>query len=182
MKIDIGCGRFKKDGFIGIDILPIPGVDYVVDLRKERLPFADNSVDEVFTHHFLEHLGIEDVVKMMEEIHRVCVRGAKVEIHVPHFSSCSNFCEFHKTSFRYNSFTEFIDGEEEKGMFRSPAHFRLVQKRICFDKLGKPRFFLWNHVAELLVNLGKTMPIAYELTFLRNLFPASELVFILEKD
>lgn len=177
MKIDIGCGGFKKDGFIGIDILPIPGIDYVADLRKEPLPFVDNSVDEVFTSHFLEHLEIDDVVKVMEEIHRVCQGGAKVEIHVPHFSGFSNFCEFHKTSFRYNSFAEFIDGE--KGMFMSPARFRLVQKKIRFGKSGKQRYFLWSYVVEPLVNLGK-MPIAYELTFLRNLFPAFKLVFILE--
>lgn len=174
MKIDIGCGRFKKDGFIGIDILSVPGVDYVAGLRKERLPFGDNSVDEVFTHRFLEHLGIGDVVRMAEEIHRVCPEGTKVEIHVPHFSSFSNFYEFHKTSFRYNSFAEFID--EEKEMFTSPARFRLLQKKIRFDK---SRYFLWNYVVKPLVNLGK-IPIVYELTFLRNLFHASELVLILE--
>ena len=174
IKIDIGCGRFKKKGFVGVDMLPTPGVDYVVDLRKEGLPFADNSVDEVFTNHFLEHLEIEDVVKVMEDIHRVYRVGAKVEIRVPHFSGYTNFYEFHKTSFRYNSFREFIDGEE--GMFRSQARFELLQKRIC---LGKSRYFPWNYVVEPLINWGK-MPIVYERTFLRNLFPASEIAFILE--
>ena len=174
MKIDIGCGEFKKEGFAGVDILSVPGVDHVVDLRKEPLPFADNSIEEVFTNHFLEHLEIEDVVRVIEDIHRVCLAGAKVEIHVPHFSSATNFYEFHKTSFRYSSFREFIDGQ--KGMFESQARLKLLQRRICFQK---SKYFPWNYVVEPLINASR-LPGLYEWTFLRNLLPASEVIFVLE--
>ena len=32
MKIDFGCGKKKKDGFLGVDILKLEGVDLVHDL------------------------------------------------------------------------------------------------------------------------------------------------------
>ena len=39
LKIDLGCGSNKKEGYIGVDILDVPGVDYVTDLSKNPLPF-----------------------------------------------------------------------------------------------------------------------------------------------
>jgi hypothetical protein len=47
VRIDLGCGPNKKDGYFGVDMLPLKGVDLVTDLEK-GLPFIpDNSVDEV---------------------------------------------------------------------------------------------------------------------------------------
>jgi len=86
IKLDIGCGKNKKEGFIGIDIYDFPGVDIVADVRRKtwlatQVPeelkarmieddgedepneleviawrFPDNSVDEAHASHFLEHL------------------------------------------------------------------------------------------------------------------------------
>jgi SAM-dependent methyltransferase len=171
IKLDIGCGRFKKTGYYGVDMLDLPGVDYVVDLRKEKLPFGDNSVDVVYSSHFLEHLEIENIAKVLEEIFRVCKNGALVQIRVPHFSGFSNFYEYHKTSFRYNSFREFIVGEE--GMFKSKARFRLISRWIV---LPKRKGLFWNFLFEPIANRH---PNFYEVSFLRCLFPAYELIFVL---
>jgi hypothetical protein len=178
IKIDIGCGVRKKDGFIGIDFMGFNGVDIIVDLTKERLPFKENSVDEVWSNHFLEHLVIEDVCKVMEEIHRVCKHWAYVEIRVPHFSGLTNFYEFHKTSFRYNSFAEFTLGGG--GMFNSEALFYLESTKINIVNRQSPKlrphtkWLIWNYPIEWIVN---KMPLFYELTGFRSLFPAWEVIF-----
>jgi SAM-dependent methyltransferase len=66
---DVGCGATKQvDGAIGIDVVPLPGVDVVATV-DERLPFADNSFDHVFAVHVLEH--VDDMVRAMAELHRV---------------------------------------------------------------------------------------------------------------
>ncbi len=45
--INIGCGRRRMAGAIGIDQIALPTVDIVADIEK-GLPFlADNSVDVV---------------------------------------------------------------------------------------------------------------------------------------
>lgn len=36
IKLDIGCGKNKQQGFIGIDIYDFPGVDIVADLRLSK--------------------------------------------------------------------------------------------------------------------------------------------------
>ena len=56
MKIDIGCGGKKKEGFIGLDQYLMPGVDHVLDIGAQPWPFADESVDEAYSSNFLEHL------------------------------------------------------------------------------------------------------------------------------
>lgn len=84
IKLDIGCGRNKKVGYVGLDKTDYPEVDYVVDISKELLPYSDESVDEVYSHHTLEHIDGPDRVFVMNEIWRVLKPGGRVEIHVPH--------------------------------------------------------------------------------------------------
>jgi hypothetical protein len=94
LKIDLGCGSCKKQETIGIDIQPYPGVDYVLDLQTESLPFPDQSVAYVYSSHFLEHLV--DLSNVFFEISRVCVDGAKVELWTPYAWSNSAFIYDHK--------------------------------------------------------------------------------------
>ena len=49
MKLDIGCGKNKKEGFTGIDQYDMPGVDIVSDLTK-KWPIDNDSVEEVHCH------------------------------------------------------------------------------------------------------------------------------------
>jgi hypothetical protein len=48
-----GGGRKGSDGWLIMDM--VPGSDFYWDLRR-RLPFADDSVDKLYSSHFLEHL------------------------------------------------------------------------------------------------------------------------------
>jgi SAM-dependent methyltransferase len=95
LKIDLGCGSAKREGFIGVDYVSAPGVDYVVDLTKERLPFADASVDHVFSAHFLEHIGLPNQV--FQEIGRVCRDHATIEFWTPYAFSHEGFIYGHVT-------------------------------------------------------------------------------------
>ncbi|HYX12799.1 MAG TPA: glycosyltransferase [Nostoc sp.] len=80
LRVDLGSGTNKPDGFIGVDIWPGLGIDIVADLSK-NFPFEDNSVDEVRAHDVIEHL--QDRLHTMNEIWRICKPGAKVDIRVP---------------------------------------------------------------------------------------------------
>ncbi len=80
-KIDLGCGRNKQEGFIGVDRFPMPDVDVIADI-DEQLPFEDNSIDLLFSSHSLEH--VRDLMATMREIYRVCRHGAQVSIVAPY--------------------------------------------------------------------------------------------------
>ena len=83
MKINIGAGDTKHEGFINLDYDAISNPDYVVDLEKDRLPFDDNTVETVIAHHILEHLG-DGYFNCLQELYRVCKHGATIDVRVPH--------------------------------------------------------------------------------------------------
>lgn len=74
VKLNLGCGPFKEDGYINIDIRPEVNPDKVVDVTK-GLPFEDSSVDEVRAFDFLEHIPTESTFFVMGEIWRVLKHG-----------------------------------------------------------------------------------------------------------
>lgn len=70
MKIDLGCGRKKKEGFFGIDCQPLEGVDLVCDCN-EVIPLPDNYAIEVNATDFLEHINNNKRIHIMTEIWRI---------------------------------------------------------------------------------------------------------------
>lgn len=94
LRIDLGCGSAKKEGTIGVDILPSPGVDHVIDIEKQPLPFGNQSVAYVHSSHFLEH--IRDPTPIFAEISRVCADRARVELWTPYAWSNPAFIIDHK--------------------------------------------------------------------------------------
>lgn len=49
----------------------------------ETLPFADQSVDTIITFHFLMHLDIEKVQRIMQECHRVLKNNGRLIFDIP---------------------------------------------------------------------------------------------------
>lgn len=87
LKLDLGCGPSKKEGFHGVDIRDIPGVDTVHDLRKGPWPWDSGSVAEVYSSHFLEHLTAPERVTFFNEMYRVMKIGGTALIVSPHWSN-----------------------------------------------------------------------------------------------
>lgn len=84
MKLHIGCGGNRLDGFVNIDINPECRPDVVMDLPRDSLVrrFGENSVSEIYSCHALEHMApILDVIWDMWSVSRP---GAIWSIEVPH--------------------------------------------------------------------------------------------------
>ncbi len=86
LKLNLGCGARKVDGWTGVDSSALFNPDVVCDLEKFPWPWENDSVDEILLIHTLEHLGQETRVflEIMRELYRVCCDGAKIHIAVPH--------------------------------------------------------------------------------------------------
>lgn len=87
LKLDLGCGPRKKEGFKGVDSIAFPGVDFVLDLRQPW-PWKDSTVAEAHCSHCLEHFGAMERVHVLNELWRVLVPGGKCTLIVPHWASC----------------------------------------------------------------------------------------------
>ena len=80
LRLHLGCGDKRIEGWVNIDGHPLPGVDVVADLRR-GLEFA--NVETVFAEHFLEHLTITEALDLLVEIHRVLVPGGWLRLSTP---------------------------------------------------------------------------------------------------
>lgn len=167
MRLDIGCGVSKKEGFAGVDRLLLPGVDVVADLEAP-LPFAADSIDEIHSKSVLEH--IEKLETVLGEFHRVTKAGGRIHIEVPHFSSPLSFSDYtHRRFFGYYTFDYFVPQSEQRSRRKVPDFytafkFTIVSKRLRFITPVPPlRPFLW--VWEKLVNSHELAALLYESTF-----------------
>lgn len=84
IKINLGSGFKRFEGFVNIDDDPLVKPDHVIQLDDVniRLPFEDNSVDEIKAHHILEHIG-DGFIPLIKELYRVAAPGCILDIAAP---------------------------------------------------------------------------------------------------
>jgi SAM-dependent methyltransferase len=89
MKLNLGCGRNKLDGYLNIDKYPTCNPDLVWDLEQTPYPFEASAITAIAAFHVLEHIGqTTDVfLAIIKEIHRIMAPGGVIEIKVPHHRS-----------------------------------------------------------------------------------------------
>ena len=106
MKLNLGCGKNLKEGYVGVDIIDYldifpKGTFVQADLFKE-FPFDDNSTEEVYAAHFIEHIPQDRVIWFFNEVYRILIPNGIFEIHVPP--------------------TQSPDGKACRGAFADPTH------------------------------------------------------------
>jgi SAM-dependent methyltransferase len=77
--LNVGCARTRLAGWVHGDIFH--GEIYL-DATK-RLPFPDNSVDLVFSEHFIEHIKLREAQFFLRECHRVLRPGGSMRHSTP---------------------------------------------------------------------------------------------------
>jgi SAM-dependent methyltransferase len=129
--LHLGAGRKYDPRAVNVDLVADTHPDVVHDLDRFPWPFPDGRFREVWAYDVLEHL--DDVVAVMEEVHRVCAPGALVRITVPHFSCANAFRDVtHRHFFSWFSF-HYFTGENEFS-FYSGARFRRRASQIVFRR------------------------------------------------
>lgn len=178
--IELGCGKNCISGRINIDKLNLPNVDVVTDIEG-GLPFLpDNSVDEIYSNSFFEH--IDDLEGLMREIVRVLKKDGKCFISVPHFSNPYFYSDYtHRKFFGLYTFFYFV---EDQNHFRRkvPSFYTDIRIKIQTVKLvfmsPFPRRNWLKKRLELIINSSPFMQEFYEEN-LSYIFPcyALELIF-----
>ncbi len=126
MKLEIGCGKAKTPGYVGMDQFPLPGVDIVHDLETFPWPLPASSVSEVKAHHVLEHL--RNLTGVMEEVHRVLKPGGLFRIKVPYFRHVGAFTDpTHVRFFTEGTFDYF--SSKNPMSYYSTARYDLLEMR-----------------------------------------------------
>ena len=126
--LDVGCGIHKYPGAVGVDRNPASRADVLCDLDTFPYPFRDSSFSEVRAIHVIEHVA--DVLRAMEEFHRLLAPGGRVIIITPHYTDFSSFCDpTHR--WHLNSFSLRYFGEDHGGFgYYSNRRFREISVHV----------------------------------------------------
>jgi ubiquinone/menaquinone biosynthesis C-methylase UbiE len=177
--LDLGCGKRKQKGSIGVDININSDADVICDLDHYPYPFLDDVFDVVYCIGVLEH--ISDVFKTMEEIHRICKKGGSVIIRVPFISSLYlGIDPTHKRGFTSQSFDYFVEGTplQKQYPFYTQSRFKIIE--VSYNKPDEQNFRgsqrWWDKFFLLMANRFKRI---YESRF-RYIYPVTEIYFRLE--
>ncbi|MEH7410824.1 class I SAM-dependent methyltransferase [Priestia megaterium] len=170
-KLHLGCGKTILKEWINLDIMKGKGVDIVADLEKcseTPLPFEDNSIDEFYASHLIEH--IHHTLPMMQELHRIAKNDAKAVFRLPYGSSDDAYEDpTHVRQYFLNSFGYFSqpyywradygyrgDWKTEKiSLLVSEAVYKDKSFHGIYEDVMKKR----NVVSEMIVELRAIKPI-----------------------
>jgi len=121
MKLDIGCGFNKEDGYTGIDKQDRDGVDIVHDLEVFPWPIETESCEHIVASHIAEHIKPWLQMDFMNECWRVLKPGGQLQLNVPYANThgevqdpthCTSFNEL--TWFYYDPKYKFYEMYQPK--------------------------------------------------------------------
>ncbi len=179
MKLNVGCGRNIITDWINLDSFPLPGVDIVTNLENcatSPLPIDNDSVEIFLLSHVLEH--INQVLPMMQELHRVAIANARMTVRVPYGSSDDAFEDpTHVRQIFHGSFGYFSqpyywradygyrgDWLTESVTLEIAPHLRHLTDVELWDRVNRDR----NVVVEMVATLRAIKPIRQPLRDLQH--------------
>lgn len=154
-KLNAGCGRDIRAGYINMDKAKLEGVDIIHNLDVYPYPFPDNFFDEIFCQNVLEHLI--DVGKTMEEFYRILKPNGILKLIIPHYNHPDAYMDFtHKHFFTF-AFPDFFS-EGHNLDYYTKARFKCIKKKMHGGTIGSliPHFLrIW--IALYIGNIGRSM-------------------------
>ena len=81
MKLNLGSGDFKLDGYVNIDCRPQHDPD--ICCKVEDLNYDEETVDEIYASHILEHLDLEQGRTLLKNCYKWLIKGGVLSIVVP---------------------------------------------------------------------------------------------------
>ena len=82
LRLNLGCGKDYRKGFVNIDIRADVGADLVCDITKP-FSFSSGSVSGVVAQDVFEHLTVEQQSVLFRELFRLLIKGGKLNIRIP---------------------------------------------------------------------------------------------------
>lgn len=80
VRLHVGCGRNRFDGWLNADISP--RADIIVFLQRP-LPFRSGFLERIYSEHVLEHVPYETGVSFLSEAYRALKPGGRIRLAVP---------------------------------------------------------------------------------------------------
>lgn len=150
-----------------MDKVPGESVDVVWDLNVTPWPLEGDSFDEVHAYDVFEHL--DDMIAVMEEVHRVSKSMAVVRVRVPFMAGSFTWTDItHRRGFGYRSFKYF--SPDFSAFSYSKARFEVLEA--LYIKVG----VRW--IGRAIMKLANRYKYKYEMRYMYY-YPADNISFVL---
>lgn len=122
LKLHLACGHDYQSDYINVDLYPTDGAVVDAQFDVAKLPYPDNSVDEVRAFHIIEHFDWHQGQRVLEEWYRVLKPGGRLWLETPDFlASCDAFVkgtpEFRNLLYGHFFAMPWIPGQTHKFLF-----------------------------------------------------------------
>jgi len=92
MKLNVGCGKRRLDGYTGVDAVARDAADIVAP--ADAIPLPDGCADEIMAIHLCEHLLPWRLPFALREWYRLLQSGGKLILEMPDlFKACQNIVD-----------------------------------------------------------------------------------------
>ncbi len=134
LKLNLGCGHDIREGFINCDLYNDKAE---MKFDSIKLPFDDNSVDEIMAYHVIEHFPYNKIWKALGEWNRALKHGGRLHLETPDFlSSCEAFVKADYEQRRVLHGHFFSEGGDSPGQL----HYFLFTEYHLFWMLDASKF------------------------------------------
>lgn len=130
MKLNIGCGGEKLDGYINIDSDSSFNPDLILDLRNLSNYFKPDSIDEILMVHVIGYLSLWECEEFLQDAHKILRPNGTLIIETPNFDKCVQ-----KVDKDFDNYLEAVRGIVGFGL----DHFEDKKKYV-------PYSFSWNAI------------------------------------
>lgn len=132
MRLELGCGANKKEGFIGLDNRDLSGVDIIWDMETFPWPVETESCEEVRAYHVLEHIERRRFFSLaepcvMSEIYRILEPDGWLRIAFPPWATEAFWSDpTHLNGMSHLTFRHMDPMLPQWLVYRPPFRFNIV--------------------------------------------------------
>ena len=151
IRMDVGSGPKPHEGFTGVDLYAdAPGI---VKAPMHKLPYEDETVDEIYSSHALEHIGKYEVVHNLKEWWRVLKWYGRLTIEVPDLEwVCKNWLKYRDNGWNMDAIfgDQSTPGQYHKTGFTKQLMYAYLAEA-GFEGREVDVFTAWSHEQDCLV-------------------------------
>jgi predicted SAM-dependent methyltransferase len=159
MKLDICTRAPRRNGFLNVDAVVGPNVDFVTDIRS-RLSFDNEQIEEIVSCATLEHLLLTQTQRLLKEFYRILKPSGKLTIAVPDLNKICN--GYLNKTIDFNLTNQYLYGQiTENSLLEYDSHksaydfqqLKFLLETAGFHDIKEEKYTFPMHIKELMIQI-----------------------------
>jgi predicted SAM-dependent methyltransferase len=132
MKVNLGCGKFKLEGFVNVDVNEDLQPDVVAFAQDYMETLPDDSVDTVYMGHMIEHITPADGFLLLSVIQKKLRPGGELIVTLPDATKAMSM--LYMKQLDLETYLRIMFGAPEEGEFE--RHVMVYDAKIVVSYFG----------------------------------------------